>query len=504
MNFRYKNDHMNGPVKPGTAIFLHEDESSVDKRPEIASFRRYFLPILEAGSFSGKFLENVNLFLPREETWLFLIGLGKSEQMTEARLIDCAAKAADQFRRLKLREGFICLPPLLEGLTYVNMMGLMVIGARLGAERAKNYKGDPEDRNSVSKTKTLYFQYLGSKDPVDKPQSVINKADILALAQLDARNLTDMPPNLLYPEIFANEAKKLALRNKLRISVWESDKLYREKAGAINAVGSGSLREPYLVILEYDGKPESTSPPLALVGKGVTFDSGGINLKPAEGLLNMKTDMAGAAVVLTVIQAISELALKVKVVGVIPLAENMTGSGAYRPGDIVSTMSGQTVEIVNTDAEGRLLLADALTVAQKYKPSKIIDIATLTGACQVALGNLYAGIFSNSPELCHTIISTGHTVGEAFWELPLVEDYEDELKSDLADFKQAGSRAGGAINAALFLQRFIRLPTEWVHLDIAGTARRTRPSPSCPEGATGFGVRTILRYLMNLSVSQKY
>jgi leucyl aminopeptidase len=248
--------------------------------------------------------------------------------------------------------------------------------------------------------------------------------------------------------------------------------------------------------LEYDGKPDSNKGPIALVGKGVTFDSGGLCLKPADSMLNMKTDMAGAAVVLAVIAAAAELSLKQKLVGIIPLAENMTGSKAYRPGDVIKTLSGQTVEIVNTDAEGRLLLADGITLAQRYKPSMLIDIATLTGACQVALGHLYAGLFSDDFELSKKLIETGFEVGERYWRLPLASEYEDELKSEMADFKHTAGRTGGAINAALFLKKFVKSPLPWVHLDIAGVGRSSKKTPSTPEGSTGFGTRTLLKFIM--------
>jgi leucyl aminopeptidase len=347
----------------------------------------------------------------------------------------------------------------------------------------------------VSQLKTITFQSLGAKDPIDKPQHSISRADMASLAQLEARRLSDMPPNLLYPETFADEARRVAMRAKLKVTVWDQDKLAQEGAGGILAVGSGSHRPPFLIVLEYQGKGQSRQP-WALVGKGVTFDSGGLCIKSAEGMAQMKSDMAGAAAVLSTVAAAAELRLPRPLVAVIPLAENMTGGGAWRPGDVVRTLSGQTVEIVNTDAEGRMILADALSIAQKYKPARLIDIATLTGACQVALGPSVAGLFANDDGLADAVLAAGLEAGEDYWRMPLYPAYEDELKSEIADFRHMGSRAGGAINAALFLQRFVRPGLPWAHLDIAGTARRQKKTPSCPEGATGFGTRTLLKLLM--------
>jgi leucyl aminopeptidase len=279
--------------------------------------------------------------------------------------------------------------------------------------------------------------------------------------------------------------------------IWDEVKAAEEGAGGLVAVGMGSVHPPRMVILDYPGRSGSKDL-TALVGKGVTFDSGGLCLKPAENMSAMKTDMSGAAIVLSVLAAAAQLKLPQRLVALLPLAENMPGGSSYRPGDIITTLSGQTVEVVNTDAEGRLILADALTLAQKYKPARIIDIATLTGACQVALGDGCAGLFSNDQELSNALISSGRNMGESFWPLPLLNDYEENLKSDLADFRQAASRAGGAIHAALFLRRFIKKTVPWAHLDIAGTARRSRKVPSGPEGASGFGARTLIKYLSEL------
>jgi leucyl aminopeptidase len=489
---------MNGPVKPCTVIFLYQNPGNLEDRPELVSFRRYLGPLLSSCSFQGKFLESTTLFLPKEDAWIVCVGLGKEEQITEARLIDIGAEAVSNLTRLGIREAYVALPPV-DVFGWSKVLELLAIGAKLAIEKTTNYKTSPESKEPY-KTKFLTFQYLGSRDPLEKPQVILSRAELIATAQLEARVLTDMPPNLLYPASFAAEAKRVALKHKLKITVWEEEKLVKEGMGGVVAVGISSVNRPALVIIEYPGR-QGSKDLTALVGKGITFDTGGLQIKSSESMINMKSDMSGAATVLAVINACAEFRLSQKVIGIIPLAENHVGSRAYRPGDVIKTFSGQTVEVTNTDAEGRLILADALSLAQKYKPNVIIDIATLTGACSVALGEKIAGIFSDDPYLQNALLDTGISVGENFWPLPLFKDYEENLESPLADIKQTVIRAGAAIYAALFLKQFVKPPVAWAHLDIAGTARSSHKTPSCPEGVTAFGTRTLLKYLINNSVT---
>jgi leucyl aminopeptidase len=494
MNIKYKVDHMNGPVKPGTAIFLHEGPGALDARPELSSFRRIMQPLLNSEAFRGEFRETEAIFHPLENNCLIAVGLGKPDDLTEGRLIEAAAAAAAKASSLRLKEVFMAVPPL-ERFTPVSVLGLMVLGARLGSHKRVTFKTDFSETAATS-LKAITFQQLGTKDPLEKPQQTISRASAMAEAQLEARRLSDLPGNLLFPLDFAEEAKRVALRHKLKITVWEEDKLAQEGAWSILAVGQGSAHPPAVVLVEYEGRSRNRDP-LCLVGKGVTFDSGGVSLKPAENMQLMKSDMAGAACVLSVIAAAAELHLPQHIVGVMPMAENMPGGKAYRPGDVVKTLSGQTVEVISTDAEGRMLLCDALTIAQKYSPIEIIDIATLTGACVVALGDKLAGLFTDNERLAAAVTAAGKSVGESFWRLPLFVEYEESLKSDLADCRHMAGRPAGAINAALFLKRFVKSRHPWLHLDIAGTARSGSKSSSCPEGATGFGVRTLLKYLID-------
>ncbi len=273
----------------------------------------------------------------------------------------------------------------------------------------------------------------------------------------------------------------------------DEEALAAEGMGALLAVGQGSARPPRLVALEHAPKGHEQDKPLILVGKGITFDSGGISLKPAANMQQMKCDMTGAAAVLAAIAALAEEDAPRRVIGLLACAENMPGGTATRPGDVVRAASGDTVEITNTDAEGRLALCDALAYAQKqWTPAAIIDMATLTGACAVALGTELAGLFCDDEDLAERISAAGGVGGENYWRLPLWQPYAEQLKSEVADICHTGPREGGAINAALFLRHFVREGVRWAHLDIAGVDWNAKKTPLCPVGASGFGARTLL------------
>ena len=269
--------------------------------------------------------------------------------------------------------------------------------------------------------------------------------------------------------------------------------LERQGFGAMLGVAQGSERDPYLIVLEYRGGAEDEQP-IALVGKGVVFDSGGISLKPGEKMDEMKMDMGGAATVLGTMQAAAQLKLPVNLVGVVPAVENMPSGTAMRPGDILTSLSGKTIEVLNTDAEGRLILADALTYVGRYKPRYVIDLATLTGACIIALGNHAAAVLGNHDGLIRKVLKAGESSGERFWQLPLWEEYAGQVKSDFADVKNIGGRAAGTITAAAFLQAFAD-QYKWAHLDIAGMAWADQGKAGQPKGGTGFGVRALINYL---------
>jgi leucyl aminopeptidase len=362
-------------------------------------------------------------------------------------------------------------------------------GALLRSYRFDRYrtKEKPEKKPTL-KTLTIL---------VDDPRAArrrFGELEKIAGGVFFTRDLVSEPANIIYPKSLAAKAREL---QKLGVKVQVLGKAQMEKLGmgALLGVGQGSAREPQLLVMQWSGAPRAKSKaPLAFVGKGVTFDTGGISIKPAGGMEDMKWDMGGSGVVIGLMKALAARKAKVNAVGVCGLVENMPSSTAQRPGDIVTSMSGQTIEVINTDAEGRLVLADALWYTQeKFKPKAIVDLATLTGAIIVALGHEHAGLFSNNDELSDRLLAAGKAVGEPVWRLPLGEAYDKAIDSEAADMKNVGNRAGGSITAAQFLQRYIKNDTPWAHLDIAGVTWSSKDKPTVPKGGTAFGVRLLDR-----------
>ncbi|MBS1217824.1 MAG: aminopeptidase Metallo peptidase family, partial [Proteobacteria bacterium] len=293
------------------------------------------------------------------------------------------------------------------------------------------------------------------------------------------------------PSYLADQARKLAKHYRLKIQVLERADMAKLGMNTLLSVAQGSSQPPKLIVLEYRAGPKSQKP-VVLVGKGVTFDTGGISIKPAPEMDEMKFDMSGAGSVLGTIKAIAEMKLPVNLVGIIPATENMPGGRATKPGDIITSMSGQTVEILNTDAEGRLILCDALTYAERYQPAAVIDIATLTGACVIALGHVVSGLFANNEALAHEVLAAGERSGDGAWHLPLHEEYQEQLHSNFADFANIGGRPAGAVTAACFLARFTK-KYAWAHLDVAGTAWKSGKE----KGSTGRPVPLLTQFLIN-------
>lgn len=337
-------------------------------------------------------------------------------------------------------------------------------------------------------------------DPTPEQKAALTRAQEIAKGVCLARDLINEGPMELNPEGFAAHAVRIAKECSLAIDILDEKKLKKEKMGLMLAVASAaqSVSPPRLVRLHYQPKKPSKRV-ISLIGKGVTFDSGGLDIKTADGMLDMKVDMSGAAAVLGTMYAIAQLEPKVEVIGYMACVENGVGPHAYHPGDILVSRKGFTVEIGNTDAEGRLVLADAINYSiERDKPDTIIDIATLTGACMVALGVKTAGIFSNDDALCDAIRQSGLAAGESIWRLPLSPALKEVIKSPVADIKNCGDRYGGSITAALFLEEFIEKPIKWAHLDIAGPATNNKPHAYLPTGGTGFGIRTLVDYLTGL------
>jgi leucyl aminopeptidase len=334
----------------------------------------------------------------------------------------------------------------------------------------------------------------------------LNVGTIIGRAQSYARTLANRPGNVIYPATLAAAAKETAKNSKrLSCTVFDQKQLTAKGMGGVLAVGSGSQHEPRFIILKYspaDMKTANKLPVVALVGKAITFDSGGISIKPAANMDEMKLDKTGGIAVLGTMKALAELELPIRVYGLIPSAENLPGGSSYRPGDIVQTFSGKSVEVQNTDAEGRMILCDGLAYAVKQKCEVIIDIATLTGACMVALGKYMAGLMGNNEELIKQIQKAAEDSGEKVWPMPSGDEYAEEMKSKIADLKNIGSRWGGACTAAAFLRQFVG-ETKWAHLDIAGMDLFQNPTEFSAVGSSGFGVRLLTTYLMNLAKKNK-
>ncbi|MEM9285149.1 MAG: leucyl aminopeptidase [Pseudomonadota bacterium] len=305
-----------------------------------------------------------------------------------------------------------------------------------------------------------------------------------------ARDLVTEPPNVLYPESYAERCRELESVG-VEVEVLGEDEMRKLGMGSLLGVGQGSIRESQMVVMKWNGGPAGERP-LAFIGKGVTFDTGGISLKPPANMDEMKMDMGGSAAVVGAMRALAGRKAKCNVVGLVGLVENMPGGNAQRPGDIVSSMSGQTIEILNTDAEGRLVMADVLTYAQdRYKPKAMVDLATLTGAILIALASEYGGLFTEDDALASAFLDAGEATGDELWRMPLGDAHRDMIKSDVADMKNIGGRDGGSSSAAAFLSRFIEKDVPWAHLDIAGTAWKKKDSDTEPKGGTGYGVRLL-------------
>jgi leucyl aminopeptidase len=444
---------------------------------------------IDASKFTGKKDQTLVVLAPAGTTLtrVVLVGLGKASAIDAAAAqsfggnalaaVQCsgdtaAAIACDDFDGMKVDAA--------------EFAANVAFGARLRSYRFDKYrtKEKKEDKPSVKK--------LAVMTDAAKAKSVFQSLDAIADGVFLTRDVVSEPANIIHPESLADECRKLSALG-IEVEVLGEKQMKKLGMGALLGVGQGSARESQLVVMRWQGAKDREAAPLALVGKGVCFDSGGISIKPAAGMEDMKWDMAGAGAVIGAMKALAGRKAKANVVGVVGLVENMPSSTAQRPGDVVTSLSGQTVEVINTDAEGRLVLCDALWyVKETYKPSAMIDLATLTGAIIIALGSEYAGLFASNDKLADRIAAAGQAVGEPVWRLPLGDAYDKQLKSDIADMKNVGGREGGSITAAQFLKRFTG-DVAWAHIDIAGTAWGKKDTATCPKGATAFGVRLLDR-----------
>ncbi len=419
---------------------------------------------------------------------ILLAGLGQKEKINNDSFRFVAGKIAKEVRERNLSDFAIIVPnsSVCEPSLSVSQI---VEGCKLSLYAFDEYK----------KTKTKKSPNLAIL--VSKASQVLKiakSAEKISDGVIFTKSLANLPPNVCTPDMLAKYAKKLSTKTKIRCKIFSKSELKKNGFGGITAVGQGSKNEPRLIIMEYNGSSKSQKP-IVIVGKAVTFDTGGISLKPGEKMDEMKFDKCGGCTVFGIMKAVESLRLPLNVVGIVPSVENMPGGESYRPGDIIRLYSGKTAEILNTDAEGRLILADALAYGEKhYSPKEIIDFATLTGACIVALGTNVAGLVTNNQNFAEKIKNASQRTTEEVWQLPLNDDYMDMIKSEVADMKNIGiGRAAGTITAAAFLKNAVE-KTPWVHLDIAGVAwtqTATKEKPYNPKGATGFGVRLILDYL---------
>jgi len=423
---------------------------------------------------------------------VMLVGLGKARDTDLEGLRMAAANAVYQLRERRIRS---CVSALAQSAvpksTTAERVAAVAEGMLLADYRFARYR--TEETEKLTPTFEQAVLLVPPRDDLTAAEEALAKAQSVLRGVCFARDLVNEPGNVKSPQHLAERAREMAGEVGLSCTILKKPELEREKMGALLGVAQGSEREPRLIVLEHRGGPKDAAP-VALVGKGVVFDAGGISLKPAEKMDEMKMDMAGGAAVLGTLYAAALLNLPINLVGIVPAVENLPSGTAIRPGDILTTLSGTTVEVLNTDAEGRLILADALTYARRFKPQTVIDLATLTGACIIALGHHAAAVLGSDERLVQKLIKAGERSGERLWQLPLWAPYSAQVKSDVADIKNIGGRAAGTITAAAFLQHFAK-DLCWAHLDIAGTAWEEQGKPHQPKGGTGFGVRLLLDYL---------
>ena len=452
--------------------------------------------LVEEGDFTGELYTSSVVYTGESvrSRRVMVAGLGKKEDFNLERLRGVFSKAVQKIRDLNITNLAASLDFGESEFPIRETAQAAVEGTMLGLYRFTRYKTLKKDKGTQIDELTIIEN---RPELLEDVRSGVETAEIISRAVYCARDLVSTPSNDMTPGILAERANDIAKEGNLKFEALDEIAMKKLGMNALLGVARGSAEEAKLILLEYNGCKKDDRP-VVLVGKGITFDSGGISIKPSEKMDEMKSDMSGGAAVIGTIKAAAELKIPLNVVGIIPATENLPGGRAYKPGDVLETMSGLTIEVKNTDAEGRLVLADALTFAGRYNPAAIIDIATLTGACVVALGDYLTGMMGTDSDLKEKIRSASDTTGEKVWELPLWHEYDELIKSDVADIKNTGGRAGGTITAALLLKRFAG-DYPWVHLDIAGPALLSKDKPYIPKGASGVGVRLLIQFLMDRS-----
>ncbi|MBI3333065.1 MAG: leucyl aminopeptidase [Candidatus Omnitrophica bacterium] len=449
------------------------------------SVRKAVQRLLGSGQFKGKL--NETFLLPEGSRWLILVGAGKKEELTLDRVRQAAASASRRAMNAGIESFSRGLVQVAQA-TAEEVAQAVTEGTLLGTYRYDELKNVPAEERRRLKSVTMVVP--AAKD-LSAARRGVARGRVIAEAVCWGRDLINRPANRLTPRIMAAEAKGAARRFRFSCRVLDPARMRRLGMNAVLAVAQGSVEPAQFIILEYRGRGSRSGGPLLFAGKGITFDSGGISIKPAAKMEQMKYDMSGGAAVLASIRAIAALKLPVHVVGLVPATENLPSGSAQRPGDVIRTYSGKTVEVENTDAEGRLVLADALGYAQRFKPRAILDLATLTGACVVALGHHAMAVMGNDERLIERVQRSASRTHERVWRLPLWPEYGEQIRSDVADLKNVGVGGGGTITAGYFLKEFAG-KTPWVHLDIAGVAWAESDQPYRPKGATGAGVRLLV------------
>jgi leucyl aminopeptidase len=424
---------------------------------------------------------------------VLLAGVGSCADLSPERLREVGGRAAKRASELRLTELALGLAPAwMPGkMDVATAARAMVEGVALGQWRYDELRSEPSEDDHKAPIHTIVLQ-VAEADWEKDAQAGGELGRVLATAQNYARELAVKPANIVTPGYLADEAIKLGKELDLDVKILDADEIKKDGMKALLAVAAGSDEEPRFITLEYRGAKKRR--PVVLVGKGVTFDSGGLSLKPAQGMETMKIDMSGAAAVLGAVKAIAELKLRAHVVGLIPAVENLPSGHATRPGDVIGSRARKTIEVLNTDAEGRLILADALSYAARFEPEALVDAATLTGACLIALGREATALMGNDEALLHEIKAAAEASGERVWEFPLWEEYRELIKSEIADIKNTGGRAAATITGAMFLREFVG-SAPWAHLDIAATAWAEKAGPYQPVGPTGVGVRLFTEWV---------
>ncbi|MGC1299136.1 MAG: leucyl aminopeptidase [Alloacidobacterium sp.] len=480
-------------------VFSTDTATGKDAKPEISllteeeTIQKAAASVLTSGEFASGSNETILLHAPTglKAKRLLLIGLGKSAKATPHDVRKAAGTAVRFAKPRKLRELTILLPTTFEAAATARAVPE---GATIADFDPDTYRSDRKDQSIESLT-VLAPASLDQK----AAEAGFNEGRILGESQNFTRTLVNEPGNRMTPTILGQKAAEMAQEVGLKCEVFGAEKLHELKMGAFWSVTQGSDEAPALIVMKYEPKEApANGPVLGLVGKGITFDTGGISIKPSDNMEKMKYDMAGGAAMIGAIRAIAQLKPAVKVIAIVCAAENMPSGKAYKPGDIEIAMSGKSIEIINTDAEGRLVLADGLAYAKQLGATHLIDAATLTGAVAVALGQINAGIFSNDEETYQHFTKGLETSGERFWRLPLDDDYREQIRSDIADIKNTGGRYGGAITAAMFLKEFAE-DTPWIHLDIASMAWLDETKPWTAKGPTGIAVRSIVEWARSYS-----